>query len=54
MNDQEHKEIVKQAIKEWMNERAQEVGWWFIRTLLVAGVTSFLFWYAQMRGYKLP
>jgi hypothetical protein len=54
MNDQEHKEIVKQAIKEWMDERARDVGFWFIRTILVAGVTSFVFWYAQMRGYKLP
>lgn len=54
MTENDQKEIVKQAIKEWMNERAQEVGWWFFRTILVAGVTSFLFWYAQVRGYKLP
>lgn len=54
LNPQEQRDVVKQAIKEWMDERAKDVGFWFIRTVLVAGVTSFLFWYAQARGYKLP
>ena len=54
LNDKEQKEIIKQAIKEWMDERAADIGWWFIRTLVVAGVTSFLAWYISVRGYKFP
>lgn len=45
---------MKEAIKEWMDERYADVGRWFIRTLLVAGVTSFLFWYIAISGHKFP
>lgn len=54
MTDRDEKEVMKEAIKEWMDAQYAEVGKWFIKTLLVAGVTSFLFWYIAMRGYKLP
>lgn len=54
MTDRDQKEIMKQAIKEWMDEKYAEVGRWFVKTLLVAGVTSFFLWYISMRGYKFP
>lgn len=54
MTDRDQKEVMKDALKEWMNERYAEVGRWTVKTLLVAGVFSFLFWYVQARGYKLP
>jgi len=54
MTDPDQKEVMKQAIKEWMDERYADVGRWFIKSLLIAGVTSFLCWYIVVRGYKFP
>ena len=54
LGDKEQKEIVKQAIKEWMDERYADLGRWLLSRLLVAGLTSFLFWYISVRGYKFP
>lgn len=50
----EQKEITKLAIKEWMDERYAEIGRWTVKSLLVMGVTGFLIWYIQVRGFKLP
>ena len=50
----EQKTVMKQALKEWMDERYAEIGRWAVRTLLVAAVMSFIVWYVQARGYKLP
>lgn len=50
----EQKELVKQAIKEWMDDQYNQVGRWFVKSLLIAGVTAFLFWYITIRGYKFP
>lgn len=54
MTDRDQKEIMKEAIKEWMDERYADVGRWFVRTLVVAAVTSFLFWYINTTGHKFP
>lgn len=54
MTERDQKEVMKEAIKEWMDERYAEVGKWLVKTLLVAGVTSFLFWYVSARGFKFP
>lgn len=51
-NDQ--KAVMKQALKEWMDERYADVGRWTVRTLLAAGVISFVIWYIQVRGYHFP
>lgn len=54
MTEQDQKEVVKQAIKEWMDERLKDFGWWSIKTIGTAGLVVLLFWYIQIRGYKLP
>lgn len=54
LNHDDQKEVMKQALKEWMDERYADVGRWAVKTLLVAGVMSFLFWYIQVRGFKIP
>lgn len=54
MTERDQKEVMKQAIKEWMDEKYSDVGKWFVKTLLVAGVTSLLFYYISMRGFKFP
>lgn len=53
-DNDEHKEIVKQAIKEWLDDKAKEFGWWVISKLAVAALASFLMWYITYRGYKFP
>lgn len=54
MTEPDQKEIVKQAIKEWMDERYAEIGKYAVRSLVIAGVTYFLFKYIEFRGYHLP
>lgn len=54
MTDQDQKSLIKEAIKEWMDDRYADVGRWTVRTLAVAGVTFFLFKYIEWRGYKFP
>lgn len=54
MSNIEDKEIVKQAIKEWMNDRYADLGRWAFKTVAVAAITMFLFKYAEWRGWKLP
>lgn len=48
------KEVIKLAIKEWMDERYADVGRWTVRSLIVAAVTMFLFKYIEWRGFKFP
>lgn len=54
MTDQDQKEVVKQAIKEWMNERYAEVGRWTVRIVLTTALTGLLYAYIQARGFKFP
>lgn len=54
MTEKDQKQIMKEAIKEWMDERYADVGRWAVRSLIVAGVTMFLFKYIEWRGFKFP
>ncbi len=54
MSDQEQKDIVKQAIKEWMDERLREFGWWSLKTLAIAALTVLLFAYVKVKGFSFP
>lgn len=41
------KEVVKEAIKEWLDDRAADVGWWGIKSvayLAVAGLLVLILW----------
>lgn len=43
----ERKEIVKDAIKEWLNETASAFGWWSLKmlaALFAAGIVIFILW----------
>jgi hypothetical protein len=33
-NDDETKEVVKEAIKEWLDEQVKSVGWFAIKTII--------------------
>lgn len=50
----QQKEIFKEAIKEWMDEKYAEIGKWTVRVLTTAVLTG-LFWaYIQSKGFKWP
>lgn len=47
LSREERKEIVKEAIKEWLNETASQFGWWslkMIAALFAAGIVIFILW----------
>jgi hypothetical protein len=50
----EQKELVKQAIKEWMTEQKAAFGWWSIKTLGIAALMVFLSFYFAKNGIKFP
>lgn len=54
MTEKDQKQVMKEAIKEWMDERYADVGRWAIRSLIVAAVTMFLFKYIEWRGFRFP
>lgn len=54
MTDRDQKQVMREALKEWMDERYAEVGRWTVKTVLVAGLFSFIIWYIQARGFKFP
>lgn len=54
MTDYEQKEIMKQAIKEWMDEQYANFGRFILSKLAYAAIISFLVWYISVRGYKFP
>lgn len=54
LTDEEQKELIKAAIKEWLDEQYNAVGRWFLKSLAVAAIGSFLFWYISVRGMKFP
>lgn len=53
-DDEFKKDLFKQAIREWLDEKYAEIGHWTVRTLLIAGIGWFIFEYIQARGFKLP
>lgn len=54
MTQDEQKEIVKEAIKEWLTEQKAAFGWWGIKAIGVAALMFFLsLWFAK-NGTKFP
>jgi hypothetical protein len=51
-NDQ--KELIKQAIKEWMDEKYAEIGRWTVRVIITTALSMLLFWYIKTQGFKFP
>lgn len=54
MTDRDQKEILKEAIKEWMDDQYAQFGRFIFGKLIWAGIISFLLWYISVRGFKLP
>lgn len=54
MSDPDQKEIVKQAIKEWMDDRYADLGRYAVKSVLIMAITVILWKYIELRGFKLP
>lgn len=54
MTEKDQKEIMKEAIKEWMDDQYSKFGRFILGKLLWAGLASFLIWHITARGYKFP
>ena len=54
LNPNDQKELIKEAIKEWMDEKYAEIGRWTVRTLITVSLSALLFWYIKTQGFKWP
>lgn len=54
MTDTDEKELFKQAIKEWLDEKYADIGKWFVRTILTGGVGFLVYYWVTVRGDKFP
>ena len=55
-DEEEQKRIIKQAIKEWLNEQMAAFGWksfWFLLSVALAGLVPFMLW-VNGATIKLP
>jgi len=54
MANEIEKEIVKEAIKEWLNEKVAQFGWFSIRTIFYVFVAGLGYAYLTTHGWSLP
>jgi hypothetical protein len=54
MANEIEKEIVKQAIKEWLNEKVAQFGWFSIRTIFYVFVAGLGYAYLVTHGWSIP
>jgi len=54
MANEIEKEIVKQAIKEWLNEKVAQFGWFSIRTIFYVFVAGLAYAYLITHGWSIP
>lgn len=50
----EQKEIVKQALKEWLDEKLAQFGWFTIKALMAIFITVTLGLWLYMQAHKIP
>lgn len=46
------KEAVKEAFKEWVDEKVQAFGWWSLKTIGMLIVGAILYFFVQTHGFK--
>lgn len=49
-----NKEIVKEAIKEWLNEKVTQFGWFSIKTIFYLFVAAIGYLWITSHGWSLP
>lgn len=45
------KDAVKQALKEWLDEKLAEFGWWSIKTLAAGALVAGFYFYLAANGW---
>lgn len=50
MTDPDQKEIIKQAINEWMDKQLSNLGRWIVTRFLITAFGSILVWYITTHG----
>jgi hypothetical protein len=48
------KEVVKEAIKEWLNEKVTQFGWFSLRTIGYALVALLGYLWLSTHGFQVP
>lgn len=51
--DRHQKEIIKEAIKEWLDEKYTNIGRWTVYGLVASGVVGLLYLIAWSNGWRL-
>lgn len=54
MTELDQKAVMKEAIKEWMDEQYAKFGKFILGKLVWAALISFVVWYISKGGYKFP
>lgn len=54
MTDRDEKEIMKEAIKEWLDEQYAKFGKYILGKLLFAAFCAAMAWYLSSHGIKFP
>lgn len=54
MSDREVKQALKEALKEWLDDKYAEFGRWSFRTILVAGLAALVYFILSMNGWHRP
>ncbi len=52
MTHDESKEILKEALKEWLDEKLAEFGWFSLKTLAIAGLGALVYFILVMNGWS--
>lgn len=53
LNTEERKEIVKEAIREWMEEKYKEIGKWTVRAFFVGLFGALVYFMLIVNGWKV-
>ena len=48
------KEVVKEAIKEWLNEKVTQFGWFSLKTIGYAFIALIGYIWLSTHGFQLP
>lgn len=53
-SDKEVKRLLKEAIREWLDEKYLEFGKWSARAIAAAFLVAVIYFILQMNGWRLP
>lgn len=52
LKEEEMKQVVKQAIKEWLDEKFAQFGKWSMASLAALGISALVLFILKMQGWK--